>query len=242
MSFMTYARRGIAVVLAFAGTLLASAGPSAGAGLYPTSARGTDISWPQCGSALPTVGGFGIVGVTNGRAFSQNPCLAAEYQWAGSASTSPSLYMNLNAAIGTTADNGASGPAGNCKRNDLSCWEYNYGWNAAQATFAYALTQGASAAVWWLDIETANSWRSKTALNRRTIQGATDALTSRGAQVGIYSAPYAWRTITGSWQNGMPVWYAGTAAITCQSASSFTGGTVWLVQQASASSGGNVGC
>lgn len=188
------------------------------------------------------MGDFGIVGVTGGRAFSQNACLPAEFQWAKGASIAPSLYMNLNTAIGTTADKGATGPAGNCKRGDKSCWNYNYGWNAAQAAFTYAAGQGAAAQVWWLDIETANSWAVQTALNRRTIQGAMDALTGHRVQVGIYSNPHAWSAITGGWQNGLPVWFAGTGSTTCQNATPFTDGPLWLVQQASAISGGNLSC
>ncbi len=90
--------------------------------------------------------------------------------------------------------------------------------------------------------ETANSWQAQTALNQTTIQGALDALTSHGIQVGIYSTPAMWQAITGGWQNKLPVWFAGGSATTCQSATGFTGGPVWLIQRASAVSGGDVGC
>lgn len=135
--------------------------------------------------------------MTGGRAFSQNSCLAAEYTWAAQASAAPTLYMNLNYAVGTTAPNGTSGPYGaNCKRN-TACFAQNYGWKAAQAAYTYASGQGATVALWWLDIETANSWSSNAALNQATIQGAIDYLRGVGSAVGIYSTPNMWRTITG---------------------------------------------
>src|SRR6478672_1536896 len=57
---------------------------------------GNDISWPQCGGAFPTKAGFGIIGVNGGRPFTQNPCLAAEWQWASTAKGAPAYYMNLS--------------------------------------------------------------------------------------------------------------------------------------------------
>ena len=38
---------------------------------------GADVSYPQCGGALPFGQAFGVVGVNGGRASSRNPCLGA---------------------------------------------------------------------------------------------------------------------------------------------------------------------
>src|SRR5439155_12087207 len=111
-------------------------------GLYPAGSRATDVSWPQCGGTLRGVGALGIADATGGRAFTKNACLAQEYRWASAAGVAPSLYMTLNAAIGSTAANGESGPAGTCGRKDKACQAYNYGWNAAQDAYAYAAGQG----------------------------------------------------------------------------------------------------
>jgi hypothetical protein len=53
-----------------------------------------------------------------------------------------------------------------------------------------------------------------------------------------------WRNITGGWSNGLPVWFAGTSATTCATAqaNSFTGGAVWLLQQVSGASNGDLAC
>src|SRR5439155_7250878 len=48
----------------------------------PPSPTGYDVSYPQCSSTLPKSPTFGIVGVNGGRAYATNACLASEYAWA----------------------------------------------------------------------------------------------------------------------------------------------------------------
>lgn len=205
-------------------------------GPYSAGAQGYDISWPQCGGAYPaTPFAFGIVGVTDGRAFTLNPCLASEYLWEQSATSSSqlSLYMNLNYPAGTSASAGQSGPYGACKKGS-ACFAENYGWNAAQ----YAFTQNGariplSASTWWLDIETGNSWSRKTALNVDVIQGAIAYLQTQAVTVGIYSTPSEWETIAGSYAPAVPNWVAGASASDPSALCSsplYTGGSVWLTQ------------
>ncbi|MEO8282285.1 MAG: hypothetical protein ABI568_02585 [Pseudarthrobacter sp.] len=62
---------------------------------------GNDVSWPQCGKALPKGQTFGIVGVNNGLANTSNPCLATELSWAGSstgAAGQPKAALYVNTA------------------------------------------------------------------------------------------------------------------------------------------------
>lgn len=211
------------------------------AGSYGSGEQGYDISWPQCGSAYPSSPyAFGIVGVTNGRAFTLNPCLSSEYAWA-QASANPgqlSLYMNLNSPAGSTATEGQSGPYGACKKN-TACYSRNYGWNAAQ----YAYTQNGaflpySASIWWLDIETGNSWSRNTTLNAGVIQGAIDFFQAQKVTVGVYSTPTQWKTIAGTYAPATPNWVAGASAsnpgATC-STPLYPGGVVWLTQYVSGS-------
>lgn len=44
-----------------------------------TPTVGYDVSYPQCGGRLPKDLAFGIVGVSDGLAYGQNPCLAQQY-------------------------------------------------------------------------------------------------------------------------------------------------------------------
>ncbi len=205
-------------------------------GSYPAGSTGRSISWPQCGGPLPSSpGAFAIIGVTGGRAFYQNPCLVSEYHWAQSAPNPPTLVMNLNAAAGSAAFEGDNGPKGACRSDDRLCRAYNFGYNAANLALADAQSQGTTAATWWLDVETENTWADDPAENAQVIQAAIDRLRGAGVMVGLYSAPNQWMQIAGGFNPGLPVWVAGapdaaTAPSYCTAAHSFGGGPVWLVQ------------
>jgi hypothetical protein len=204
--------------------------------LFPPGASGFDISWPQCNGPLPP-GPYqvAIVGATGGRAFYQNPCLARQFAWARAATATPGLYLNLNGPFGRAAERGARGPAGDCSAADVSCRSANFGYQAAAHAIAYARSQGVSAPVWWLDVETTNSWWEDPALNARVIQGAIDGLRAQGRMVGIYSTPSQWREIAGDFRPGLPVWVAGASGpiqvpLFCTPARGFGGGAPALVQ------------
>ncbi|HEX3541199.1 MAG TPA: hypothetical protein VHT75_12255 [Acidimicrobiales bacterium] len=210
---------------------------------------GYDISWPQCGTSYPTNPAFGIVGASNGLAYSDNPCLASEYAWAAMAARAPAFYVN-------TADPGSQsthwttpGPK-SCggSSTDLGC-AYNYGWNAVAHALAYAAAQtaGATSDAWWLDIETANTWSTVTAVNNADIGGMVDYFHSRSLTVGVYSTSYQWGQITGGASLAVPDWVAGASSVSqasswCTPSYSFTGGAVRLVQYPSGSFDGNVAC
>lgn len=205
-------------------------------GSYPAGSTGSNVSWPQCGGALPSSpGAFAIVGVTGGRAFYQNPCLVSEYHWAQAASNPPTLVMNLNAAAGSAAFEADNGPKGACRNGDRLCRAYNFGSNAANLALADAQSQATTAATWWLDVETENTWADDPTENAQVIQGAIDRLRAAGVTVGIYSAPNQWTQIAGGFSPGLPVWVAGapdaaTAPSYCAAPHAFAGGPVWLVQ------------
>lgn len=213
---------------------------------YSSGVVGYDISYPQCSSSSLPTGSFGVIGATGGRAFTANSCLAKEYSWAQNGTTiAPSLYMNLNYPVGSTASQGQSGPAGKCAKSNKACYSYNYGFNAA----AYALGQGASSTMWWLDIETGNSWSSNRTLNDDVIEGATDYIQQHGATAGVYSTSSMWTTIAGKSfqpgttpipggaQVGTPVmanWAPGGASNSCAGVTPlYTGGQIWLAQYSS---------
>jgi len=191
---------------------------------------GNDISWPQCGGAFPAKAGFGIVGVNGGRPFTQNACLAAEWQWALSNKGAPAYYMNLsNPSTGDPASYGASAAA----------YALNY---ASSAT-------GASSAlnhVWWIDVETANTWTSNQAANAAVVSGALKYLKQHTAKaVGIYSTGYQWGVITGGVHLGAPVWAAGAssaASAPSMCGTGFTGKPVKVVQYPAGSYDGDYRC
>jgi hypothetical protein len=201
-----------------------------GTGAFGVGRYGNDISWPQCGGAFPAKAGFGIVGVTGGRPFTQNPCLAAEWRWALAAKGAPAYYMNLSNP-GTTTPS-------------------TYGANAAAYALNYAASQtGASSAtshVWWIDVEITNTWSSNKAANAAVVQGALTYLKQHTSKaVGIYSTSYQWGVITGGVRMGAPVWAAGAssaASAPSMCGTGFTGRPVKQVQYPDGNYDGDYKC
>jgi len=195
---------------------------------------GFDISWPQCGqSTLPPAHAFVVLGVTGGKAFTTNNCLAAEWSWATSEAGATGLYLNLNGADLGNVPESMNGPAGRCRAGDAACRAYNYGANSAEFAVSYANSVGVGAPMWWLDVETENAWNSHTDVNALVVKGAIDELHRRHLEAGIYSTGYQWSVIAGDAAYGVPVWVAGspdlsTSASYC--ARGFNAGPVWMVQ------------
>jgi hypothetical protein len=235
----------------------AAAQPLRAAELAPVSGSvGYDISYPQCGGPFPKKAAFGLVGVNRGIAFRANPCLGtgsgpSELRWAGMdaelyANTgNPGPKLSTRWPIGQTYPRRCTAS----EPNSSGC-SFDYGWNAARDSYATAVQayvelgwapEGATrtpvANLWWLDVETANSWRAKLALNIAALRGAVSFLESvDAASVGFYSAPHMWREITGDTAAfaGYPSWVAGaltkSGARSRCNGSGFTGGGVELAQ------------
>lgn len=109
----------------------------------------------------------------------------------------------------------------------------------------------ASSYVWWLDVETSNTWKAagNTANNQSNVavlEGMTSYFKSVGGKVGLYSTSYQWNQIVGSSVKltsnliGLNSWLAGatnlsSAKQTCSSSPLTTGGSVVLTQYISKS-------
>jgi hypothetical protein len=221
---------------------------------------GWDISYPQCHGKFPTDVDFAIVGVNKGIVFSANPCLAAgdgppELTWAGGATAQ--LYMNTGNPgpdLSSRWPNGQTSPrqcnpVGGPGPDTAEC-AYDYGWNAAADAYKTAVgayvslglaapdaTRTPAPNLWWLDVETTNSWREDVTLNVAGLEGAAEYLESVGvAGVGFYSTRYQWGVITGGTTvfAAHPSWVAGAgsarAAVVACFSGAFTGGRVAMVQ------------
>ena len=213
------------------------------------------MSYPQCGSPLPTAADFGIVGVDGGRPFEVNACLAEQIVWARTAGR-PAYYLNTanpGPRLSTHWPLGQTQPR-TCTRSkpDSAACAFDYGWNAAKDSLARARAAAASVGApdvtnssWWLDVEVHNTWESleyghKAKFLRNdtaVLLGAKRLLERRGVRrVGAYSTLHQWQRITGGASLGRaPVWYAGvgtqaSARARCAPANSFTGGPVRLTQ------------
>lgn len=237
-----------------ASVLLALGAPlSASAATY--TVVGNDVSWPQCGKTLPSGQQFGVVGVNDGLANTTNPCFAAEWAWAtaskpvtGQQQEVAQLYVNTAnpgkqgawwPKSDTTLDQGAvtDNPYGKCTgRQDAAC-AYVYGTQMARKD---ATGRGVPAGphMWWLDVETSNTWSKDTGANRADLEAMVTVLQKYGT-VGIYSTSYQFGRIAGtvpagSNLNGLRTWLAGAAdkadAQRRCTGPSFTGGENRLVQ------------
>lgn len=218
----------LALVLFSSNTALA-----AKPGVVTTNLLGNDISWPQCDKILPKDQAFGIVGVNNGLANNTNVCLATELAWAsqskgGTGQPLVSLYVN-------TANPGLSGswwptsnqyggqtitsPYGTCDGNDTVACAYIYGYAKAYDDATIRGVNNPSSYLWWLDVETINSWELNTAANAADLEGMTAYFRSIGAEVGLYSTGYQWGKIVGqispsSNLNNLRSWIPGARSAT----------------------------
>ena len=153
---------------------------------------GIDVSWPQCGAALPAVQtGFAVVGVNGGRPMTANPCLHAQLS-ALRGHLPVAFYLNL------AAPPSGSDPAA-------------YGAKIVDDGLARIARTGARVPVVWLDVEVLNQWRDP-ATNVAVINGALRRLAARDLVGGVYSSVPMWQQITGGAQLGVPVWLAITGS------------------------------
>lgn len=134
-------------------------------GVEPNSVpaiAGADVSYPECGGALPLGQAFGVVGINGGRANTFNPCLAAELLWAvyrsSGASVEPrvSVYLNTgdpgNSYLGQeVADwpNSGNTPYGACLPTVIYARLFGAGQLSPACAFEYGY-QKAEADVHWL--------------------------------------------------------------------------------------------
>jgi hypothetical protein len=166
--------------------LPARTGPAAAR--YLSAAWGIDVSWPQCGAAgMPKVSaGFVIVGLTGGRPFTGNPCLAREATFAHGR-TGYSAYLNIDAPrTGSASD---------------------YGRRVALDGLARVAQAKLRAPTIWLDVEILNHWADP-ATNVTVINAALRTLHAAGMSAGIYSSGPMWNQITGGASVTVPVWLA----------------------------------
>jgi hypothetical protein len=207
------------------------------------TALGIDVSWPQCGKILPADQAFGIVGVNGGLATTTNPCLNTQLVWAGKSKGGTSqdkvqLYVNTANPGGLNTPSwpvtgSPENPFGACDGSDSLACAWQYGWNRAREDvtdrFRPAADQAgadmsASSYVWWLDVETENTWKTggkpfDYQSNVAVLEGMAAHFKTVNARVGLYSTGAQWSQITGnavspaSNLNGLDNWRPGGASL-----------------------------
>jgi hypothetical protein len=182
-------------------------------------AGGRDISWPQCptnigfkgrnglGQPMPDPGvSFVVVGLTNGRAFTPNPCLGEHLTW----------VRNHRAAAAAYAFAAFPSRAQLRRHRNHGPYDGRTGFgalkNAGHAAAAYNIAvmrrHGFSTPHVWLDVEPSSShpWSHRRQLNRAVVRGWIRGYRDAGYTVGVYSTPLLWRHILGGFRPGLPEW------------------------------------
>ena len=235
----------------------AQAGAETGPALQGAAALGNDISWPQCGVDLPAPPAFAVVGVNGGRPDTVNPCLAAQLGWADQTSeaaggTPAAVYVNTAAtgpvdslwwpAGNTYRGMDINNPYGMCDGSETPACAYVHGYAMASNDVEILKESGDVVVrrMWWLDVETGNSWLWDKAVNAAELEGMTAYLESTGVEVGIYSTGYQFGEIVGEVGPGSNLyrlrnWLAGAESTSsareyCAASPLTSGGSVTLTQ------------
>jgi hypothetical protein len=263
-------RLGAAVTVALASLAIVLGSAAAGYGEQGGSApTGNDVSYPQCGITLPVGQAFGIVAVTGGTANTTNPCVSGEISWAqtstgGAGQPKAALYVN-------TADPGSYGvtdwpqtnydpitgslvadPYGACTgANDRAC-AWQYGWDMADEDAQTRGVQSPGSYLWWLDVETINSWQASARENRADLEGMVSYFRHIGATAGLYSTAKQWGPIVGTVPPASPLyrlpdWIPGAKTLAqakknCRLAPLTGGGAVTVTQWAAQPANGDFSC
>lgn len=180
---------------------------------------GRDISWPQCprnvgfggrnglGQPMPDPGvKFVIVGLTNGRAFTPNPCLAMHLRWVRTHRVHASAYaFAAYPSRGQLRRYGSQGPYDG--RRFLGALK-NAGHAAARYNIRTMQRHGFTTPHVWLDVEPSSSrpWSGRRDWNREVVRGWLRAYRDAGYTVGVYSTPNLYRAIVGRFPLGLPEW------------------------------------
>ena len=183
----------------------------------------------------------------NGSAIADWPTSSSAADPYGSCTTTTVTTSTGTAVVGQTST-ACAWQYGHDRATQDGAWLTQEAQAVSAQESSVAVAAQPSAYVWWLDVETANSWQSGTAglqMNvadlQGMVQGLTDAGVSGAGAVGVYSTRYQWSTITGGSTGsagtslaGLPDWLPGAStqsgAVSNCSAAAFTGGKVVLTQ------------
>jgi hypothetical protein len=236
--------------------VLALSGGAASAAVAPTAVPGAvqtggDVSWPNCpkgmgipsrrspGNPMPLSSAtFAVVGLTNGPAWTPNPCLAAQVAWARAQGVWTSAYsMTTFPTAAQRAAYGRSGPWSAATRPGRL---RNAGYQEALFDVASMRATGLAVPFVWVDVEPypVNPWPHDVLANRQVVRGVVRAYQDSGYGVGFYSYDNGWRSVVGAWRKpGYPVWVPvgpvshGRARAAAQCGRrSFSGGPDYLSQ------------
>lgn len=211
--------------------------------------EGGDLSWPQCpegmgikerrtlGLPMPlTSAEYVVIGLTNGPAFTPNPCLASQVEWAKKNKVMTSAYAVISyPRDATVREYGGEGPGDpDTKIGRLT----NVGYQQAAWNLEAMERAGLESPSVWLDVEPVAvwEWSDDIEANQAVVKGALAGYQDAGKRVGVYSIEGLWTPIVGDLQLQLPEWRpAGEASRAaalerCGGEWMFQGGAAVMVQ------------
>lgn len=237
-----------AVLLPILSVSSAAPAGSAATASSPTTVVGGDVSWPQCpvgmgirerrSLGLPLPGArarFVVIGLTNGPAFTPNPCLAEQVTWSRSRALPVSAYAVATwPTVRQLALHGTTGPySGTTRRSRLR----NVGHAEGTYNMARLAAVGLTVPHVWIDVEhyPVRPWSGDRRANRAVVRGIVRAYQDAGIQTGFYSTTLQWPDIVGAVRWGLPEWHTAgprgkAVALTRCTEPSFQGGPIVLAQ------------
>jgi len=183
------------------------------------SSGGRDIGWPQCsgdlgfrgrhgrGQPMPDPGvRFVIVGLTNGRSLTPNPCLDRHLRWVRDHHVQAAAY-----SFGTFPTHAQlrryrhGGPYDG--RHRLGALA-NAGHASARYNVRLLQQHGFVTPHVWIDVEPSSSrpWSRRTSWNRAVVRGWVRGYRDAGYTVGVYSTRGLWTHIVGRMRLRLPEW------------------------------------
>jgi hypothetical protein len=222
---------------------------------------GGDISWPQCpkGMGIPEKRSLGlpmplpqakfvIIGLTNGPAFTPNPCLADQVRWVAERRLMAAAYAVTSYPDAATLRRfGDEGPYdGSTRLGALR----NVGYQQAMFNVAALQQAGLHTPVVWIDVEPVPvfEWSNDKVANSAVVEGVARGYTDAGFQIGAYSTQALWEAVVGDFRLGIPEWRAAgqtsrqEALSRCGDDAMFQGGPGVIGQWVEAERDQNVTC
>lgn len=211
--------------------------------------EGGDLSWPQCpegmgikerrtlGLPMPLDSAeYVVIGLTNGPAFTPNPCLASQVEWAKKNKVMTSAYaVTSYPRAAMIREYGGEGPGDpDTKIGRLT----NVGYQQAVWNLEEMKRAGLESPSVWLDVEPVAvwEWSGDIEANQAVVKGALAGYQDAGKRVGVYSIEGLWTPIVGDLQLQLPEWRpAGEASRAaalerCGGEWMFQGGAAVMVQ------------
>ena len=100
-----------------------------------------------------------------------------------------SWWPTLNTYNGVKVTN----PYGNCALGSLKACSLMYGWAKPSDDAKRRGVGNPQSYLWWLDVETENTWQADRAANVAVLEGMAAYFEEKiGARVGLYSTAYQW--------------------------------------------------